>query len=104
MKCPECGRLYPVLPAMCGCGYEFKTSKLMLCTDCGKEISRLAPVCPHCGRRMRERSTPAEASGTEKELKHIRFMLGIAFLALFGIPSLIAAITALLDLLFWEDR
>ena len=34
-------------------------AKLTLCPDCEKNVSRAAEVCPHCGRRLRNRQTAA---------------------------------------------
>ncbi|PKM87830.1 MAG: hypothetical protein CVU85_05130 [Firmicutes bacterium HGW-Firmicutes-10] len=33
-------------------------SKLTVCPDCAKEVSKLAVTCPHCGRPLQPQSEP----------------------------------------------
>jgi len=46
---------------------------LVLCKDCGKQISRQAPCCPHCG-------APRRAYRADREAKNL--LMGIAIVVL----------------------
>jgi len=63
-------------------------SKLIACSECNKEISRSAPVCPHCGFvRFKQQNTYNIFNETEKKKKDnkLALILGIALVVIVGI-------------------
>jgi len=42
---------------------------VIACPDCGRDVSTLAPVCPHCGRPSPAGTTPISASAAPRPIK-----------------------------------
>jgi len=48
--CPDCGRqVSDMAPACVGCGRPFASQPVMYCSNCGNTIATNAIACPACG-------------------------------------------------------
>ncbi|MDR1045291.1 MAG: zinc ribbon domain-containing protein [Candidatus Adiutrix sp.] len=56
---------------------------LMSCPDCGKDVSDLAPGCPHCGRPL-EGARPARWARQERDLFRLRLAVFSVVVVLMG--------------------
>src|SRR3954463_11734898 len=66
----------------------FPTEMLILCPDCGREVSDAAPACPHCGRPILPRPAaqqPVPAAAPPKPIA------GIVVACVFGVLTLLWA-------------
>lgn len=58
---------------------------LITCPDCGKQVSENAPTCPHCGSPLKTAAPSGQPQKPEKKKGGCLRLIGIAFLALFGL-------------------
>ena len=86
---PDCHIKYPAINA-CSFKHVEKTDlgttinpqRLIICTECGKEISNKAPICPHCG-IVRKKMIPNQGSWISVILACIIIEIGVPFIGVF---------------------
>lgn len=106
-ECPHCGAIYAKVEAM---QQQLRMSvkhrppnsepevtaksantnrKLLECTVCGKQISRTAEICPHCGEKCSNAKTSASALGMVSAGLGLAAVLMPYFAAVFLVPAAI---------------